>query len=251
VSTESYSARGDYKGSIADQYLAERQSSEQWQREQEVVEEILRGIAPGSRILDVPFGTGRFLRAYVASGLKVVGLDVSRDMFSAALEAHPDLVDALTQFTLGDAAAMPLGTDAVDYVVSTRFMNWLPASVFTTVMTEVGRVSRKGAIIQVHTSRPVDFRGMLQSFAAQLGIEPVKAVRALLGAVRVRLGGRLRPEQTQAASSDYFFHLPEDVERAFASADLAVRKQHRVRSVIHWLDGCVRELSIFELEPRR
>ncbi len=172
-------------------------------------------------------------------------------MFGAAKEAQPDLVARLTQFTLGDAAAMPFKSDAVDYVVSTRFMNWLPTGVFSTVMTEVARVSRKGAIVQVNTFRTADFRSMLQSFIAQLGSEPLKAFRALLGAIRQALGGRARLPPTGPASADYFYHLSEDIEHAFANAGLTIRKQHRVSGIIRWREGSVQELSIFELEPRR
>ena len=75
----------------------------------------------GMSIVDIPFGTGRFVPMYRKKGLNIAGLDASEDMISTAqkiLGSDFDGIDA----RVGDAASLPFKDNEFDLLVSTRFL---------------------------------------------------------------------------------------------------------------------------------
>lgn len=98
--------------------------------------------------LDVPFGTGRFADLYNRRQDQVIGVDISMDMLHSALRlsAVAELGPGLIR---GDAERLPFRDHAVDYVVCTRFFNWLPAEVWPTVLGEFARVAVRGILLQL------------------------------------------------------------------------------------------------------
>jgi SAM-dependent methyltransferase len=74
------------------------------------------GLGAGRRVLDAPCGAGRHARAFVKRGMKVVGVDLSRDLLAAArsqstpAERH--------QWVRADIRALPLQASAFDMVVN-------------------------------------------------------------------------------------------------------------------------------------
>ena len=245
LSIRDYSARDEYRGATAREYDAERQQSSQWQREQTIVESVLDDLPEGASILDVPFGTGRFVPLYARRGLRLVGVDVSRDMFRAASRAHAADSDMLGRFALGEAEHLPIRDRGIDFVVSTRFLSWLPPSVMRGVAGELARVARQGAIVQVDTVRSLGPFGLFGAFAEELAREPVTALRVLAGATRRALAGV--PGSEHGEKQDYFYHPPEAVEEAFAAGGLEVVSRHRVRGLIVYALGEVRELRLYRL----
>src|SRR5688572_9163480 len=79
-----------YYGDIADSYLEIREKQEKWQVEQRIMRELLADIPSGLKVLDVPFGTGRFVPFYLEKKMTVHGVDISQDMVCAAEKALGD-----------------------------------------------------------------------------------------------------------------------------------------------------------------
>ena len=73
-----------YYGEKANHYLQERLKQDWWHSEQHVMKEILATLPDGLKVLDVPFGTGRFVPFYLAKKMDVSGLDASEEMILAA-----------------------------------------------------------------------------------------------------------------------------------------------------------------------
>lgn len=88
---------------------------------------------PGRRTLDVGCGEGRLGRILEAQGHRMVGIDSSPTLVSAA--AHHD---AAYPVGVGDAAALPVGGGEVDLVVA--FMSLQDVDDLDGVMHEIARV---------------------------------------------------------------------------------------------------------------
>ena len=136
-----------YYGGRAGDYDEDRADSPAWRWEDRVVADHLAGVAPGLRVLDVPFGTGRFVPHYVRAGCDVVGVEVSPDMLDGARRAHGEALDAF-DLRVGDATALPLPDDDVDLAICFRFLPGIVTSAqATATLGELARVTRGEALI--------------------------------------------------------------------------------------------------------
>ena len=145
--------KGDtyYKGR-AQNYEKRRLKQEWWHVEQREMKSLLDGLPRGLKVVDIPFGTGRFVPFYDELGYEISGLDASGDMIEAAKASLGKLHDKC-HCTIGDAASLPYEDGAFDLVVSTRFLRDIvtfgPAK---QMLAEMARVTSKYAIIQLGNS---------------------------------------------------------------------------------------------------
>lgn len=154
-----YGARLRYKGEQARRYEAQRLASERsrikWQAETATLERLLATLPTGSRLLDLPSGTGRFVRSFEAAGLTWFAGDISLDMLDE-LRRRPDVTKRL--LVACDVECLPFPESAVDFVVSIRFFNLVPEAVVRRALGEMARVARRGVVLQVRLfgERPMD-----------------------------------------------------------------------------------------------
>lgn len=219
-----YSAREHYQGEVANRYLEERTGDRKWKLEQELMARLIGALPRGSSILDVPLGTGRYLPFYERGGHHVIGLDVSKDMMKQA-----EVGETLTAAVLGDVTSIPLADHAVDHVVSTRLMNWLPAPVFTRALAEIARVARHGVILGIRECEPVRVEHLsaaLREFAGSpraslrrilrplvrrnhaIILHPTSFVRSELAKHRLQVVDCTRIDEGTAFSRRAFHHAP-------------------------------------------
>jgi ubiquinone/menaquinone biosynthesis C-methylase UbiE len=180
----SYEARDHYRGDVAANYVRARVGDPRWRREQETMRRALDALPGGRRILDVPFGTGRFAEYYAAGRHSVVGVDISRDMMVES--GQGELVRALApSLVQADAERLPLRDRAVDYVVCARLFNWIPRSVATRMLGEFRRVARDGILLQIRVGTRRTAPGFARDVVATVAREPKQvAVRAARAAAR-------------------------------------------------------------------
>ena len=114
--------KGDtYYKDIASNYEKKRKKQAWWHVEQEQMAQLLDQLPDGMSVVDIPFGTGRFVPMYRKKGFKIAGLDASEDMILTAqniLGSDFDGIDA----RVGDAASLPFKDNEFDLLVSTRFL---------------------------------------------------------------------------------------------------------------------------------
>ena len=128
-------------------------------------------------VVDLPVGTGRLVGGFAEAGYDVVGMDFAREMMAASPAVDHD---RFLGFVQGDAEQIPLGTDAVDVVISIRFLFHVrDADVRRRILTEFARVSSGWVIGQVR------LRGTLK--------HTLRFLRS-----RVGLARRYRPAQSHA-----------------------------------------------------
>lgn len=158
---KTYHGKTKYSGRVATGYEQTRALRPRWRREQEVIRAFVAEMPAGSSVLDVPFGTGRFVPIYLGRELSILGVDISADMVEQSKQILGEQF-GLCDVRIGDAEALPLEAESVDYLVCNRFIKWLPdLDVIEKVIGEFARVARKQMIIQAKVSleaEPLDIR---------------------------------------------------------------------------------------------
>jgi SAM-dependent methyltransferase len=147
-------AAGDnFRGSIAKNYLAERVNKPVWHREHEAVRSYLALVNDGASVLDVPFGTGRFVDLYLQKQMKVSGIDISPAMLAIARSELGPLYETM-DIRVGSAESLPFADASFDVVVSIRFLeSIIPIRVVAPVLREMRRVCRRYAVIRLNNRR--------------------------------------------------------------------------------------------------
>lgn len=143
-----------YFGKIATEYDIEREHEPLDVRDQEIVESILDKFPRGTSLLDVPAGTGKYIKATIDRGIIYKGVDVSDDMIKQAHLKLSILGDQAENVDLrvSDARKLPFEDNSIDYILSVKFIKYLSTlQMFEDVLKEFERVVKIGAFIQVET----------------------------------------------------------------------------------------------------
>jgi SAM-dependent methyltransferase len=155
--THAYPAKLKYVGSIAEEYVTRRASQSTWGWEQEQVRAWVAGRPAGSSVLDVPFGSGRYVPLYRARGLKVRGCDISADMIALAKRELGRVFDECDVHVADAEDMRRLAVGAVDAVLCSRFIQWLPElQIVDRILAEFARVAREELFLQLHLPAAAD-----------------------------------------------------------------------------------------------
>lgn len=211
-----YPAKHRYRGETARSYVGRRSNSLKWRREQALVARLMGRLPRGSSILDVPFGTGRFVGVYATHGHRVYGLDISSDMLVEARRAHPG-ASTVQGLIRGDAESLPLANRAVDYVLCMRLLNLTPLSVVRAVVSEFSRIARKGIILEVRVRRQLGWIRLIQKMMA----DPRTTLHRFVHACWLWLVGSTEHRNADFQTS-YFLHDADEVARLLADCGLVV-----------------------------
>lgn len=138
-----------YHSKTAETYEETRLKQDWWHEENRILSEFLKSLPKGIGVLDVPFGTARFLPIYNENQFVVTGIDISRDMLKQAKELRGDLLKKCT-VDIGDARALPYENNSFDLIVSFRFLDGhVIFKDAKTVISEFCRVSKKYLILEL------------------------------------------------------------------------------------------------------
>lgn len=124
-----------YTGAMAAKYDRVRAGGARWTREAEVIEPLLRSIPPGTRLLDVAAGTGRWLPLYQEQGLAPVLVDSSQDMLAQAAAKAKGL--GLSVRIVCESALAPTPFPEATHAVVTNFFNWISIQDVETVLRKI------------------------------------------------------------------------------------------------------------------
>jgi SAM-dependent methyltransferase len=153
-----YGARQDYQSDDSARTYLERPVYSGWlgkmrnRTEQGAIAGLVDLMEQGSVVLDLPCGNGRWFDALARKASSIIGRDISEGMVRFAATRQPGIP---VEVALGDAEAIALGENAVDYVFSFALMKHLPVDVQARVLSEFARVSRKGVICSFALLRPI------------------------------------------------------------------------------------------------
>jgi len=134
VSKKAETTAKRYYGAKAADYNQRRAKQAKWRGEDSKVREILSGLQRGSRVIDIPCGTGRFFRFYRECGFHALGIDISTDML-AQCYGVPVREGSIFNIDIPDGS--------FDIALSIRFMNLIEASDMTIALKELQRVASR------------------------------------------------------------------------------------------------------------
>jgi SAM-dependent methyltransferase len=153
-----YGARQDYQSDESARTYQQRPVYSGWKgkmrnrTEQSAIGGLVDLIEPGSVILDLPCGNGRWFDMLAKRAGSIVGRDISEGMVRFAATRQPGIpIDV----AIDDAENIALADDTVDYVFSFALMKHLPIDVQGRVLAEFARVSKKGVICSFALFRPM------------------------------------------------------------------------------------------------
>lgn len=147
-----------YRDDVARNYRSSHERQPWWHREQRSMAMLFSQLPGVGSVLDVPFGTGRFLDLYASLGAKVTGFDISEDMFLQAQNQWGGSLDAVTLIT-GDARQLPFADQEFDVVVSARFLqSVLNFGDSKMAIAEFTRVARRNVILGLDFRADKHFR---------------------------------------------------------------------------------------------
>lgn len=169
-----------YHGAIAEGYDAKRENDPKWVIEQRVITEMLSDLPAGSRVLDVPVGTGRFLDFYGSKKFLFVGADRSGDMLvQSALKLLPqekveewvaacNKAGRIIPLTIkdrgvllqGDVRKIGLGDKSVEAAVMCRLTRWLTPDECQVAFRELQRVASKRVVWTARVANHIHARSL-------------------------------------------------------------------------------------------
>jgi SAM-dependent methyltransferase len=189
-------------------------------------DELVEGVTPGTRVLDVACGTGIVARRAAARGAAVAGVDLNAQMLDVARAAEPAI-----EWIEADATALPLADDAFDVVLCQQGLQFMPDP--AAAVAEMRRVLAPGGRLAVSVWRPCEayeiLAGLVDAENAAVMRSPfagpdADALRALVGGtVRivikpVRFSSAAELLRQEVASSPMSLTVDDALEQAFATA---------------------------------
>jgi SAM-dependent methyltransferase len=188
--SKDYKARGHYQDENIVQGYEEKRFSglSGWLRdrlEKHAVKKALGELGRGSKILDLPCGTGRFTPLFQKMGYLVVRADISLEMLRYATE-----VAGLRQEILGsvrcDAEALPFRDGSFDGVFCFRFLPHLPPETRKKALLELSRVTHGSLIVDYRYKYA--FRSLSRWIRYRLGVAKPLRPRYSLSEISSELG---------------------------------------------------------------
>ncbi|WP_421995233.1 class I SAM-dependent methyltransferase [Roseococcus sp.] len=137
-----------YRRGHAEKYDAARENQPHWHTEYDAVAQMLSSLR-GARILDAPFGTGRFIPIYQRMDCEVFGADISPDMLAQAQLKADRLKMTDMQVIEGNIELCDL--PEVDAAVCIRFLNLVPPEAAERVVRNLARAARRQLILHIGT----------------------------------------------------------------------------------------------------
>jgi ubiquinone/menaquinone biosynthesis C-methylase UbiE len=130
-----------YRGKKAATYEQVRKKQARWALENEAVERYMAG-AKGT-VLDVPVGTGRFLKLWDSMKLAATGIDASEEMLAIAQRKKSKAF-----LVKGDAIDLGPAANA-DAAVCIRFLDLIPEDAMMRVLRELCRVAKERIVLTI------------------------------------------------------------------------------------------------------
>jgi len=113
-------------------------------------------------VLDIPVGTGRYVKHPLDGGHRVGGADISEEMLRVARQragGHPNRLS----FEVADAAPVPHPDGRFDGGACMRLYHLVPPDVRRRMLREVKRVGRRWAILYIGMRSPwLDLRRVIR-----------------------------------------------------------------------------------------
>lgn len=161
-----------YDSNVAITYNRDREHEEHWLAENEYISKYFTQKNTNT-ILDIPIGTGRFLKYYPNTS-KIYGIDISSDMLSEAKKEAAELKKINIQFEIGDAANLSsTPNDSIDTIVCCRLLHLVNTNERIRFLQEFSRILKGELILQLYIDKPK------KSILHRMLIKAIRALKKL------------------------------------------------------------------------
>ena len=143
-----------YLGNAAKGYDAGRAKLGKWASEQRIAEDLLAMQPRGSAVIDIPVGTGRFVKTYHRLHLVPTGMDISPDMIAIAA-AKAQKIGLNMPLHIADIRSIDAMDGTFDVAICICFLNWIDIRGTREAFSELVRVARKSLIVGIRHYTPV------------------------------------------------------------------------------------------------
>lgn len=177
---------------------------------------------PGEIILDIGCGNARDILQILSSGAKVVGIDISEGMVSAAKKDLAACGIDQVMLQVGDATTLPFPDRRFDKILCSEVIEHIPDA--QKALTEMWRVLKPGGSVVLSTPNPMSWYGF-ERYIVWQGIlrrkwnHPLDQWRSMASLKRMVLNAGFSP--SQKAGACYvpgflvtYFVLPRFAQRA-------------------------------------
>jgi ubiquinone/menaquinone biosynthesis C-methylase UbiE len=269
-----YHARSGYQGKTAARYDHKRSKRKKWKREMAALRTLTTQFEPGTSILDIPLGTGRFLEFYNEGKHTVYGIDISRDMLLLAKakcsysSANSSNNGGDSHMMMGEAEHIPMKDKSVDYVVCIRLLNWVTKPIFKEIIKEFLRVARKEIIIGFRCQQNMKFKDFLRFGIVSFIPTPHRLSRWVktfgrfyakvigkLKSLAVGAAGTTKKKQTGDENQQQVFrgstlYDPVETRAFFSKLGLEVKDSFPIDTLPAFFKRKIKPYSIYSLKPR-
>lgn len=141
-------AGDNFRDEIAINYVADRINHPLWNKEHNALDLLLSKIHDCVTVLDVPFGTGRFVPIYQMNNMEISGVDISPDMLAEAKKILGNEFDTIN-VKVASADSLPFEDNSFDLLVCVRFLeSIIPMSMVPSCLREFRRVCKRYAVLK-------------------------------------------------------------------------------------------------------
>lgn len=118
-------------------------------------------ISMDETVIDIACGTGAQVLELAEKSKRVVGIDLSESMIEYARQQSIKRKIENTEFMVGDATKFTVFADKeFDVATMTLALHQFPSEVYTPVLTEMKRISKRIVIVDYAVPLPSNFTGM-------------------------------------------------------------------------------------------
>jgi ubiquinone/menaquinone biosynthesis C-methylase UbiE len=135
----------EYRGAKAAKYDGVRKDKKKWKDEHDTIQLYMKDLKPGTKVLDIPVGTGRMLKFFEKCGFVVTGVDSSEDMIALAGKIKVKNVN----LAIGDATKLEYKDKSFDAVLCLRLLHLVPEKSMQDIVKELTRVAKNLMIVTI------------------------------------------------------------------------------------------------------
>jgi ubiquinone/menaquinone biosynthesis C-methylase UbiE len=111
------------------------------------VQNFLKSIPKGSKIIDIPVGTGRFFPSYEEHQFEVTGLDISQEMLDVASQK---VRSERIHLKKGYSHELPFENNSFDFAICWRFLHLIDEKAMIGFFKELERVVKYNVLMQAY-----------------------------------------------------------------------------------------------------
>lgn len=123
-----------------------RRVIKQWLRYR-VLNRAFKDVAPGSLVLDIPCGTGRYTSWLLGRGYRVLGADIAPEMIRVARTRPAEPPGHVVGWLAANALHIPVPDKSLDAALTVRLFHLVPKEARIGIYREMRRVCRGQAIL--------------------------------------------------------------------------------------------------------